>query len=285
VRAEIAHQIETDKKITPQEFSFLSKVVGGMQRLGAEAVVPCFCEDALLVLVNLGRKIVPTQSLTREDLELFGSLSGQVGRTMHGLLLKKETIQLVVASQNVLISAIEAKDSYTKGHTDRVAQVAVHLGGRLEKLVRHFPNGLETLQWAAQLHDVGKIGIPDAVLLKPGPLDEKEWKIIREHPLNGLNIVGPVREWLGEDVCSGILHHHENYDGSGYPSHQKGEDIHLFARIIRVADAFDAMGTSRPYRAAMTREEIIAELKKCRGTQFDPLVVDVMLELCNTGKI
>lgn len=284
VASELKYFLET-KAATLDEMDFIISITDEMQRLGAEITIPCFCEDKLLALVHLGRKLTATTTITRDDLELFASLSTHVGRTIQGFRLKDEKIQLIVASQNILITAIEAKDSYTRGHTDRVAEYSHLIGSKLEKLLRHYPNGLSNLKWAAQLHDVGKIGIPDTILLKKDSLEPKEWDVIREHPINGLNIVSPMREWLGDDICAGILHHHENYDGTGYPAHQKKEGIHLFARIIRVADAFDAMILDRPYRASLPKEDIIAEIVKYKGTYFDPTIVNVMLELYNNGEI
>jgi len=284
VCSELNYYLET-KTTSLEEMEFITSITERMQRLGAEITVPCFCEDKLLALVNVGRKLNPLTPITREDLELFSSLSGHVARTIHGFRLKEEKIQLIVASQNILITAIEAKDSYTRGHTDRVASYSELIGKHLEKQLRYYPNGLSNLKWAAQLHDVGKIGISDTILLKKEPLDTKEWEVIREHPINGLNIVNPMREWLGDDICAGILHHHENFDGSGYPSRQKKDEIHLFARIIRVADAFDAMIIDRPYRVSLPKEEIISELLKYKGIYFDPQIVDIMIQLYNNGEI
>jgi len=268
-----------------EEKGFLSKITDQMQRLGAEIAIPCFCEDKLLALIHIGHKLDLNDIITLEDLELFSSISNHTARAIHGFMLNEEKIELIVASQNTLISAIEAKDRYTRGHTDRVAQYCTLMGKSLEKQLRLYPNGLSDLKWAAQLHDVGKIGISDTILLKKGPLDKDEWQVIKEHPINGIRIITPVREWLGEDICAGILYHHENFDGSGYPSQQKGEEIHLFAQIIRVADAFDAMTLHRPYRPALTKEEAINELKKYKGTHFAPQIVDVMVNLYNTGEI
>lgn len=275
-----------DIETTPsEERGFLSKITSQMQRLGAEVAIPCFCEDKLLALINIGHKLNLNDIVTLEDLELFSSLSNHTARAIHGFMLNEEKIQLIVASQNTLISAIEAKDRYTRGHTDRVAQYCTLMGKSLEKQLRLYPNGLSDLKWAAQLHDVGKIGISDTILLKKGRLNKDEWQVIKEHPINGIRIITPVREWLGEDICAGILYHHENFDGTGYPSQQKGEEIHFFAQIIRVADAFDAMTVHRPYRPALTKEDAINELKKYKGTQFAPQIVDVMVKLYNTGEI
>ncbi|MCM8820290.1 MAG: HD domain-containing protein, partial [Candidatus Omnitrophica bacterium] len=139
--------------------------------------------------------------------------------------------------------------------------------------------------WSAQLHDVGKIAIPDSILLKPTSLTDEEWQKVKIHPLIGLKIIDPVKEWLGEDICAGIGEHHENFDGSGYPFSKKENEIHIFARIIRVADAFDAMTSDRPYRVSLGRKIAIDELKKYGNAYFDPIIVKIVEELYYTGKI
>lgn len=264
---------------TFEKKEFLIKVITEMQRLGAEITIPCFCEERLLAVINLGNKLNPHEIITNEDIELFHSLSNQIARALYGFMLKREKIQLIVASQNILIGAIEAKDQYTRGHTDRVANYATLIGKKLERQLRTFLNGLHNLIWAALLHDIGKICIPDSILFKQGILSEEELTVIREHPINGIKIIRPLEEWLGVDIYECILHHHENYDGSGYPDHQKGENIHFFARIIRVADAFDAMTTERPYKSALIKEEAIENLRQYKNIHFDPFVIGAMEEL------
>jgi len=275
-----------DMQIIPSEDrTFTTRIIDTMERFGAEIAVPCFCEDKLLAIVNIGHKLNPNETFPKEDLELFASLSSNVGRAIHDFMLKQEKIKLIVASQHILITAIEAKDSYTRGHTDRVARYSCLIGQALEKELRQFHHGLANLNWAAELHDLGKIGIPDNILLKEAKLNEEEMEIVKRHTIDGVKIIEPMREWLGDDICAGVQHHHENFDGSGYPSCQKAEDIHLFARIIRVADAYDAMTSARPYRPALSKEEAIAELNRYKNTQFDPKIVDVTVELCNRGEI
>ncbi|UCC95764.1 MAG: HD domain-containing protein [Candidatus Omnitrophota bacterium] len=278
IYSEIEYYLNTTE-ISAEEEKLLLKVMKEMQRLGAEIAIPSFCEGNLLAIINMGHKLNPHEIITHEDLETFVSLANNMARAFYGFMLKKEKTRLIVASQNTLISAIEAKDSYTRGHTDRVAHYTTLLGQKLERQLRTFSYDLHRLNWSAQLHDVGKIGIPDSILRKPGPLNEEEWVKIKEHPLDGMKIVGPVREWLGEDICAGMLHHHENYDGSGYPSQQKGEGIHVFARIIRVADAFDAMASERAYRPPLSKKATLKELSKYRGIHFDPDVVEVLEDI------
>jgi HD-GYP domain-containing protein (c-di-GMP phosphodiesterase class II) len=172
-----------------------------------------------------------------------------------------------------LANAVEARDLGTSCHVQRVSEFAVAVGSRLGLN----PIELSQLEQAAMLHDVGKIGIPDKILLNPGALNEGEWELMRSHPELGLGIVNPVR--LPKSVKSGILCHQEAYDGSGYPKGLKGENIPLFARIIAVVDAYDAMVADRPYRRALPQQEAVAELDRCAGSKFDPEVVMAFLEI------
>ncbi|MFC1666578.1 HD domain-containing phosphohydrolase [Candidatus Omnitrophota bacterium] len=284
VRSKIEYQLAS-KEIPFDQKEPLINVIREMRKLGAEISVPSVCEGEVLAVINIGQKLNASEIITDEDLEIFFSLSNHIARAIYSFMLKEEKVHLIVASQNILISAIEAKDRYTRGHTDRVARYSALVGDKLERDLRIFSNGLSELNLAAQLHDVGKISIPDSILLKPGPLDKKEWAKIKEHPINGIKIIGPFQEWLGEDICSGILHHHENYDGSGYPDGQKEEDIHLFSRIIRVVDAFDAMLSERPFSPALSREKAMEEIRRYKGIYFDPLVVEATEDLYNIGKI
>ena len=171
-----------------------------------------------------------------------------------------------------LSSALNAKDYYTLGHAARVAAYTVMLGRRLgweEDL-------LTSLEEAAYLHDIGKISISDRVLLKPGRLNPHEWQQMRLHPVFSADIIRPL---FPEALVEGVRHHHEHYDGNGYPDGLAGDDIPLLARAMAVVDAYDAMSCRRPYKAALTYPECLAELQRCRGTQFDPDMVDAFLEV------
>jgi HD-GYP domain-containing protein (c-di-GMP phosphodiesterase class II) len=278
--SEIEYSLKS-KSLSSVQAGFFTLVAKDMKCLGAEIVLPSLCEGELLAIVALGNKLNPKEIITAEDLEIFMSISSNIARAIRGFMLQKEKVRLIVASQNIIINAIEAKDIYTRGHTERVAGYTALIGRKLKEAVYNFPYELPDLIWSAQLHDVGKIGIPDNILFKEGPLSNEEWLKIKEHPLNGIKIISSVREWLGQDICAGIVQHHENYDGSGYPYGLKGENIHLFARIIRVADTFDAMTTQRPYRPPLSKEEAIKELHKYEGIYFEPLLVDTLEESYN----
>lgn len=169
-----------------------------------------------------------------------------------------------------LVFALESNDQYTAGHSRRTTEIALSVG----KEIGLFPDELEDLRWAALLHDVGKIAIDPDILNKPGELTPEEYRHIMTHAIIGPNIVKPM---VNKGVVEIISHHHDHYDGSGLDQIVSGEDIPLGARILAVADAFDAMTSDRPYRAAMTDEEAIEEIGRCRSTQFDPVVASTFL--------
>lgn len=177
-----------------------------------------------------------------------------------------------VESTQALVAAVEAKDPYTRTHSQTVATYAEAIAGRMG----FPPRMIETLRAAALLHDVGKIGVPDAILTKPGPLTDKEFNIIKRHPETALEILSPVSFLSDERPL--ILHHHERYDGRGYPSGLGGHDIPIGARILAVADALDTMFSARTYKQAYAINRVQAELRGGADRQFDPAVVDVMLD-------
>jgi hypothetical protein len=190
-------------------------------------------------------------------------------------LLRHDLLNVALA----LTQAVEAKDSYTEGHLHRVSEYAVAVGGRLG-LRGH---DLEMLHFASLLHDIGKIGIPEHVLGKEGPLDEYEAEVMKRHPAIGARILDKLD--LLKDAAPIVLHHQERYDGdldatyAGYPGGLKGESIPLGARIVAVVDAFDAMTTDRPYRSALSVDRAMTVLHQERGRQFDPRVVDTFLQI------
>ncbi|MBP2657371.1 MAG: rpfG 13 [Firmicutes bacterium] len=178
-----------------------------------------------------------------------------------------------------LATAMDAKSSFTSGHSERVAELSLLLAKRMG-ISR---NEQTRIHIGAHLHDIGKIGIPDAILNKPGKLTKEEYAIIRQHPEIGNDIVGKVR--VLHSVADIVHHHHERFDGNGYPDRLCGEKISLGARIVAVADAFDAMTSSRTYRSSLSLYETMDEIRRCRGSQFDPDVVDTLIELVVTDEL
>ena len=179
-----------------------------------------------------------------------------------------------------IVNAMEAKDVFTKGHSGRVAEYAVTIG----KTFPLNPTELRVLKIAALLHDIGKIGVPDFILMKPASLSKYEYEIIKEHTIKGFLIMRPYIKTL-PDLVASIIFHHETFNGNGYPLHLLKDEIPLFPRIISVADAFDAMTSDRPYRKGLPIDEAIRRLKNGEGTQFDPDIVRRFLYVLDKGYI
>jgi hypothetical protein len=175
------------------------------------------------------------------------------------------------ATLAALCQAVETKDFYTRGHSDRVSRGA----GMIARQIKMPPSRIEAVRFAGMLHDVGKLGVPTKVLQKDGALTEEEYAAIQLHPMRGLEMVGEIG-FLNE-ALTGIMHHHERMDGRGYPMGFAGDEIPVFAKIIAVADAFDSMTSTRSYRKARRIDEAVAELRKSAGAQFDPKIVDAFI--------
>lgn len=179
---------------------------------------------------------------------------------------------LLLESLRAIVSSLEEKDSYTHGHSIRVAEYSVLLGTAIDLTETQ----LKELELCALLHDIGKIGIPDSVLLKPGRLTAGEFAIMKSHPVRSAKILEKISV-LG-NLIPGIKHHHERYDGLGYPDALAGNEIPLYARIVLIADTYDAMTSTRPYRLALDKEVAFEELRRCSGTQFDESLVKAFID-------
>lgn len=184
-----------------------------------------------------------------------------------------ELEQAYLDTIGILRHTVEAKDPYTRGHSDRVSAYSVLIGEKL----RFSDEELHILKIGGLFHDIGKIGIPDSILLKEARLDDEEYSQIKNHPSIGAHILGDVT--MFKEIIPMVLHHHERFDGRGYPGQLKGEKIPLIARIAAVADTFDAMTSKRSYRDALPLEIVISEIEKCSGTQFDPKIANIFLDI------
>ena len=227
----------------------------------------------LLNLVEEQRDLVRRLSLDQQKLQRRETLLDVVVRE-RTKELEESYEKLKIANRQALFGlaeAIEAKDPYTKGHCGRVAAYSLVLA----KEAGYPEEGLETLEFGAFLHDIGKIGIRDAVLLKPGPLDDTEWLHMREHPVKGYDIASKIE--MLHPIMAAVRNHHERWDGTGYPDGMIGEHIPLVARIVAIADAYDAMATDRPYKKALPLEECEAILRKTGGKMYDPELCEVFV--------
>jgi putative nucleotidyltransferase with HDIG domain len=187
-------------------------------------------------------------------------------------MLKEAQVDAIMS----LALSQEAKDSYTSGHSERVTEYSTEIAKELELPEKE----VEVINRAAKLHDIGKIGIKDSILFCENKLTEEQYNTIKTHPQKGINIIDPLKFLDKEKTL--VLHHHERYDGRGYPDRLKGEEIPLGARIMAVADSFDAMRSTRPYNKPLSKEGIVLEFKNNSGTQFDPHIVSVFLKIIDS---
>ncbi|MGZ3589259.1 MAG: HD domain-containing phosphohydrolase [Thermodesulfobacteriota bacterium] len=214
----------------------------------------------------------------KEDLSLFISLADQVAIALDNSRLYQELEEMFFQTTDSLADAIEKRDPYTGGHTRRVTQYSL----AISKYLQLKPLEKKWLKITSVLHDVGKVGIEDQILKKPEQLTPEEFEMIKRHCNIGVEIIEHVRQ-LRESI-PGVKYHHEQLDGKGYPSGLKGDEIPVLAKIVAVADTFDAMTTNRPYRKAMEKEAAIKELERCSGRQFDERVVEAFIKLIKKEK-
>lgn len=227
----------------------------------------------LAVPLVIGRKIIGVlellnkrdgQGFSQRDKESLLALSGPIAIALDNAKLYEEKKELFIQTSFALATAIEKRDPYTGGHTKRVLDFSLHIGKFLGLRERE----LEGLKISAILHDIGKIGIPDSILTKSTALTEREFKKIQEHPVIGAEILKGISEM--DRIVEAIKYHHERWDGKGYPENLKGNEIPLWARIIAVADTFDALTTSRPYRNKINKRAALEEIERNIDKQFCP---------------
>lgn len=226
-----------------------------------------YCEksdkfDQLLLLIESGIKLIEQMNTIKT-----------INKQLHDK--NEELERAYLDTIGILRQTVEAKDPYTRGHSDRVSEYSVLIGKKLgldEKT-------LHILKIGGLFHDIGKIGIPDSILLKESKLSDEEYSQIKNHPMIGVHMLGDAA--IFTDILPIVKHHHERYDGRGYPSQLVGDDIPYVARIAAVADTFDAMTSKRSYRDSLPIDVVRAEIERCSGTQFDPNIAKVFLDIMN----
>jgi HD-GYP domain-containing protein (c-di-GMP phosphodiesterase class II) len=254
----------------------------------AESVIFQHIHSVLCVPVESTAKVIgviyadnvgQAETFARHDLELLTAVGKQAGVAIQRASLAEQLRKLLYGSVGALVATIEAKDEYTRGHSDRVTAFAMQIGRAMDLNQEE----LATLELAGFLHDVGKIGVPESILGKPGPLTAEEFEIVKQHPSLGYSIVSNI-EGAG-DIAEVVRHHHERWDGGGYPDGRKENEASKLARILSVADAYDAMTSKRPYRDALELAHVAEEIRSGSGGQFDPDVVKVFLLELDNGRI
>lgn len=233
-------------------------------------VVPIQRKSKKLGRMIAGRRLDQNEFGTVEA-DLMKSTSMMLGVHLINQRQYQEMQHMFEGTIQSLVSALDAKDAYTCGHSSRVAELAVELASRLG----FDEDGIARIRMAGILHDIGKIGVEDSVLRKPGRLTDDEFEKIKAHPVLGFDILQGIRQF--SHILPAVRHHHESWDGSGYPDGLSGEDIPRDAQVLAVADAFDAMTSDRPYRSGMPLEKVISIFEGGRGTQWAADVVDVLL--------
>ncbi|MBU3911083.1 MAG: HD domain-containing protein [Candidatus Omnitrophica bacterium] len=252
--------------------------------------VPTFWKKQLLGFLILDKK-KSGRSYKKIEIELLSMLSNHVAVAIENARNftelnrlrereKESYFQIVLA----LAQTVDEKDTYTRGHLELVFLYGMSVAEELNRLSCFSENiNMDDLKTALRLHDIGKIGIPDAILNKNGSLTPEEWSIMKQHCEIGARILEPIEKL--KNVAVIVRYHQEKYDGTGYPEGLKGEEIPLESRIIAVVDAFHAMTSDRPYRKALSEEAALSELKNNAGTQFDPVVVAAFIRALEKGKI
>jgi putative nucleotidyltransferase with HDIG domain len=256
----------------------LESEVGMFFAAGLTVVCPVMMKQKLTAILAVGEK-VSGQDFHAAELEMLKSLSESAGIAIDNARLFKDLQEAYVSTVRLLVSRIEEKDPYTHGHTERVAQYAVCIAREMD-----FPaEELQRIQFGAFLHDIGKVHTQDDILHKPGALTEEEWRLVKAHPVRGAEMIRGVK--FLEGVTDMVRHHHERVDGKGYPDGLQGDEITIGAKIVNVADAFDAMTTDRPYRAGLSIEEAVGQLESKAGTQFAAEVVEVFVRALRERRI
>lgn len=257
-----SHACESAVVITPEQN-------GGI----AAVIQPIRMRSEVVGRIVMGGKQDESGDVSSFDTQLMEAVAACMSSLLETIKLYDEQAEMFLGTLRAFSSSLDAKDRYTRGHSERVALLGKHLA---------LASGMdeaeaERVYLAGTLHDIGKIGVPDRVLGKPGRLTDDEFGLIKRHPRIGYDILKPIPNV--RDLLPGVLHHHERWDGFGYPEKLAGEDIPLMARILAVADTFDAMSSNRAYRPARGRDEVLAEIGKCAGAQFDPDLAPVFLSM------
>lgn len=237
------------------------------------AVIPFGKQDHIVGTIVAGGKTNNEDTVTSIDMKMLEAVAGHMLVLIENAGLYADQRDTFIGTLQALTTAIDAKDRYTCGHSERVA----YLSEQIALASGVSPQDAERIRISGLVHDVGKIGVPESVLRKPGKLTDVEYDQIKLHPEIGHAILKDIP--MLEDVLPGVLYHHERFDGRGYPFGIEGEEIPLMARVIGLADAFDAMSSSRTYRQAMPRAKVLSEIEKGAGTQFDPQLAERFLTI------
>lgn len=259
------------------------RYVGGesivQQRIRSVMCAPMRTTDQILGVLYVDSQTA--REFSAAELELLAAVGNQAGIALHRARLMAEVERLFLDVMKAIASIIDAKDGYTHKHSERVAAFGV----RLAQHLGFDADSRSVVELSGLLHDVGKIGVPDAILNKPGKLTDSEFGEMRLHPLHGARILSNIQSQKVVSLLPGVKYHHERWDGKGYPEGLAGEDIPLLGRLLGVADFLDALTSDRSYRKGLTLEEALQMVKDLEGKAFDPVVVKAAVELHAKGEL
>ena len=280
VSAQLSRMFRTAAPFVTPELSAEQAVIFGAppnmyRMLGPFAAVSLRAEQDVIGTITVGRaRGAQKEPFVEADVRLLKSVAEMAGTAIHRSRLHQDLQDSYIDLVRTLVRALDARDAYTSGHSERLAEWCE---GTARLLGVHDEDQIQLIRWGALLHDIGKIAVPDAILRKPAGLNEDEWAVMHRHPVTGEEILKPVERM--QAVAQVLRHHHERWEGTGYPDGLQGEAIPLSARILAVVDAYSAIRDERPYKPARTHEEAIIELRRSAGTQFDPRVVDAFIRM------
>jgi hypothetical protein len=260
----VVNDVENDPRFYPE----MDKTTGFVTR--AIMCSPLIAGGRVIGVIEVLNRL-DGQDFDDRDLQTLTAVAATAAIAIENSRLHQSVVAGYKGTISALAAVIDAKDPCTRGHSQRVVEYAL-MGGQALSLSKE---DLENLEYAAILHDIGKIGIPDSVLTKPSELTDEEARAFREHPEIGVRLIGDIP--FLNPIQKPVLHHHERYDGMGYPAGLAGEDIPVHARLLAVADAFDSITTDRPYRAALSQEHAVDELRRCSGSQFCPSTANAFI--------
>jgi GAF domain-containing protein len=268
-----AHDASADRR-----FNGTDGVAG--QGIRSVMCVPLRTADDILGALYVD-SLSGTGCFTEADLDLLSAIGNHAGVALHRVRLQQQLERHSLEALRAIAATIDAKDGYTHRHSERVAMLAKRLGTELGLP----PDQLETIELSALLHDVGKIAVPDAILNKPGQLTPDEFAQMKQHPGHGARILENIQSPAARAVLPGVKHHHERWDGSGYPDGLRGDDIPLLPRLLGIADFYDAVTSPRSYRAAMPAPAAIDLIKAASGSHFEPSLVALVVRLHGRGEL
>ena len=263
------------KKVMDEKMPYLIK--DGKKNGSLMAIPLRIRSEVFGILVSLRRN--EASPFNERDLYFSNFLAEKASSLIENLALYENIYENLFSTLYAFVEAIEARDPYTKQHSTRVSSYAISIA----RAMGYSQGEIDGLNVAGNLHDIGKIGIPDHILLKPNKLTDEEYEFIKKHPVIGSNIVKHLYMWTDEQKI--IRHHHERWDGQGYPDQLSGEDIPILSRILAVADVYDAMTSDRSYRKKLKDDAVVKMIKENKGTQFDPKIVSAFLKLYKQGEI